>query len=739
MSNFSCQTKMLKGFRFPTNLFVVASCVLMITACSSESAPANPNDHLAPEQNVLSVSGLGAEAELAASISNIKDLQYTYAQYGQYGLWDEMTSLFSDSAEILIIRNGEQDQLIQGLEPVRSYLMSFGNGSNGLPVGWLNNEMFMVPVVTLKGDGSTATGRWQNLNMRGQVGGEANWSGGFQVNDYVKEEGVWKFQKLNIYEQFEGPYETGWFSVGKQTPFIPYHYTSNEAGAPIPGAAISNARSHSNEGLTDSELDELTQQIEGMIAADAVNKMQNIYGYYADRKMWDDVADLFLDDAVLEIAGLGVYEGADSIRRGLERDGPVGLQFGQVHDQVQLHTVVEVDPNGVEARARGMQWGFLTPELGKASFMISTFQNRFLLKDGIWQISEMRIYPQMHADYSLGWHNDVIITPVPNGNFAPDRLSAASNSPQTSPVIPAFFDNPVTGRPVVYPDGFTVVGADRLTNAAVESTNSPFERSVDSIRKQLALVNAVDAIENISSTFGYYLDDYQWQRYAENYAPLGWRRKGGGEVYEGPDAIYKAESLSYGPSPTWDRDWVRKHTRVQPVIDINADEESAFIRTRMILYFANTRSAGAFNSGMYPSDSAVLVDGVWKLNVGGWVDQTYFSSRGYKLGWANPFDTPAEPVQGRAAGAGSPGDPETQASRASVSYPATLDPNLGQLGRRAYGVVRGQPGFKSWPEIKPMWFHYVNPVSDRLPEFFCADSKICVNEPMDVFVQSLQQ
>ncbi len=739
MSNLSNQTKILKGFRVPTNLFVVASCVLIITACSSERAPANFGNSLAPEQNVFSVSGLRAEAELAASIGKIKDLQYTYAQYGQYGLWDEMSSLFSDSAEILIIRDGEEDQLIQGLEPIRRYLMSFGNGSNGLPVGWLNNEMYMAPVVTLRGDGSAATGRWQTLNMRGQVGGDANWSGGFQVNDYVKEEGVWKFKKLSIHEQFEGPYETGWFTVGKQIPFIPYHYTSSEAGAPIPAAAISNARSLSNDGLTDSERDELTLEIEGMIAADEVNKMQNIYGYYADRKMWDDVADLFLEDAVLEIAGLGIYEGADSIRRGLERDGPVGLQTGQVHDQVQMHTVVAVDPNGVEARARGMQWGFLTPELGKASFMISTFQNRFLLKDGIWQISEMRIYPQMHADYSQGWHKDVTVTQVPTGDFAPDRLSAASNSPQSSPVIPEFFINPVTGRSVVYPDGFTVTGADRLTTAVSETTNTPLDSSEENIRERLVLVSAVDAIENISSTFGYYLDDYQWQRYAENYGPLGWRRKGGGQVYEGPDAIYKAESLSYGPSPTWDRDWIRPHTRMQPVIDINADAESAFIRTRMVLYFANSRSAGAFNSGMYPSDSAVLVDGVWKMNIGGWIDETYFSSRGYKLGWANPFETPVDSVQGRAPGSAGPGDPEAQARRASGSYPATLDPNLGQLGRRAYGVIRGQPGFKSWPEIKPMWFHYVNPVSGRVPEFYCADSKICVNEPMDAFVQSLEE
>ena len=57
-----------------------------------------------------------------------------------------------------------------------------------------------------------------------------------------------------------------------------------------------------------------------------VTNLQHAYGYYVDRKMWDDVADLFAADGTMEIGLQGVYVGRTSIRRGLNafglRDSP---------------------------------------------------------------------------------------------------------------------------------------------------------------------------------------------------------------------------------------------------------------------------------------------------------------------------------------------------------------------------------------------------------------------------------
>src|SRR5207253_1838853 len=83
------------------------------------------------------------------------------------------------------------------------------------------------------------------------------------------------------------------------------------------------------------------------------------YGYYADRKMWDDVVDLFANDGVLEIGGQGVWRGPTSIRRGFETQGPAGLRHGQLNDRGQNDMTVRIAPGGNEAFARGIELGML--------------------------------------------------------------------------------------------------------------------------------------------------------------------------------------------------------------------------------------------------------------------------------------------------------------------------------------------------------------------------------------------
>src|SRR5690606_11684728 len=109
----------------------------------------------------------------------------------------------------------------------------------------------------------------------------------------------------------------------------------------------------------ETRLEGLEQRIRVLNEEDRVRNLQNAYGYYVDRKMWDDVTDLFTNDAVLEIANVGIYEGPDGVRRALERMGPAGLRHGELNDHMQLDMVVSVEPSGIEARSRGIEWGML--------------------------------------------------------------------------------------------------------------------------------------------------------------------------------------------------------------------------------------------------------------------------------------------------------------------------------------------------------------------------------------------
>ncbi|WP_176743267.1 nuclear transport factor 2 family protein [Streptomyces sp. MnatMP-M27] len=664
------------------------------SAAPSDSVKLKPLDTVIPD----SVEKLSLDTQRAQSLRDVKNLQYSFAEFGQYGLWEDMADLFAADAEY-----HDGDKVVTGRKNVKRHLLTaFGSGRAGLAVGELRNQMFYAPVVTLSVDGLSATGRWTELTMTGRLHHEANWSGGVQVNDYVKEEGTWRISRMRRHPQFSGSYETGFFTPGPETPTIPFHFSPGLAGRPVP--EMSSDVDKSADPLS---LARIEQQVRRMNDESEVRNLQHVYGYYQDRKMWDDVVDLFTDDGVLEIVGTGVYRDGASIRRCLERDGSAGLQRGQVNDQIQLHTMVEVDPDGRRARARGLQLGMLSPRLGKAYWMVSTFLTQYVKQDGTWRISQMQVYPKMKADYYRGWHRSSVVDSAPTGAAAPDRPSPQSNSPQTHAVIPAFFANPATGKPVTYPDHYRVVGDHRRpkTGTAPSATGSGSEQDrLAAARRQLEVAKAYDAIENVSSAFGYYLDDFRWDELVAVMADDGTRPQGKG-FYVGREHVYRAMSEAHiAPwSPSNPMDGIRVHLRLQPVIDIAADGGQARIRSRMFLYYANSEKAGAWNSGMYPNDTAVLEDGVWKMRVAGVIDETYFNSSSYENGWAKP--TTQQP--GTGDGASRNGSP--------ISFPPDIPWSYyDDFRRKDWDTIK-------WPDIKPMWFAYRNPVSGRLPEHYCPD------------------
>jgi hypothetical protein len=157
----------------------------------------------------------------------------------------------------------------------------------------------------------------------------------------------------------------------------------------------------------------------------------------------------------------------------------------------------------------------------------------------------------------------------------------------------------------------------------------------------------------------------------------------------------------------------------------------------MWLYFATPKIPGAWNSGMYPSDAAVLEDGVWRMDVN-LIDETYFNSPSYADGWARPgpgpgrntgapatSTPPASAQAGRqggsgeesARGRGAGGRGATVYGRGIEMAPDLPTAVMSEFRRKDFNV--------QYPAVKPMWFHYRNPVSGRTPPNYCPDIKSC--------------
>ena len=414
-----------------------------------------------PVDDAAKVARLSLEVQRAEDIRAVKRLQITYAQYVQFGLWGQAASLFAGNAEAIFGADRIKGRAAIG----KFFLTRWGNGREGLPAGGLHTLLEDMPVLNLSPDGRTARGRWHEFRLIGQLGGSARWEQGISENGYVKEGGVWKISRIDYYLETAGPYETGWVTAGSAVDLVPFHYTSDEAGRPIPPIPA-GMRIPEIKGAPAAALAALDQRIQAMNDEDKVANLLNAHGYYTDRKMWDDASDLFTDDGVLEIADVGIYAGARSIRRSYERFGPQGLQYGQLNNRLIFNLLVSVSRAGNEARTRAVGFNMLGDfRAGTASLGLDVLENRYVKgTDGVWRIREMRVFPIMATDYYRGWAKSRLVTPPPAGSLAPDKpVPAADTGTLTDGAIPVFFENnPVTGKPVALPAGAKIVGVDAL-------------------------------------------------------------------------------------------------------------------------------------------------------------------------------------------------------------------------------------------------------------------------------------
>jgi hypothetical protein len=652
---------------------------------------------------------LALNVERAESVRAVKRVQETYAQYSQFGLWTDMAALFTDEAQLSY---GKDEA--RGRSTIEKYFVTkFGEGTHGLKPGGLHTQMVLRPLINVSADGQTAKGRWWEFSMTGQYGVKAEWAAGIFENEYVRERGVWKISRMRYNPMFAGPYATGWRNIDEDQKIVPYHFTPDETGIPIPDLPASAITAVDPKMNPATALTALEQRIAVMNDEDKVRNLQNAYGYYMDRKMWDDVTDLFTSDGALSIANVGVYDGPRSIRRALERSGPAGLKQGQLNELMQLDMAVAIEPGGMEARSRGLEFGMLgEADTGKAFYSLADFENRYVKQNDIWRIREMRIFPLMKTEYAQGWAKSRVVDPPPAKEHAPDRAPLTSDA-MTAGAIPVFFaPNPATGKPVSLPSGAKTVGHERLLSApATPKAAAPsgdLESRIKEAERRLAVSKAWDGAENMSTAYGDYLDDLDYGGLGKLFAVKGHKEVPFSGFYVGRQRIIERDATAPAPGSR-PRAMLPLHWRTQPVIMVASDGRSASIRSRLFQPGSAYTRAMGFGGGMY-HDQVVLENGIWKF----WsvvIDEHYFSSPTYEGGWSSAKD----PVTPRR-----PPAPNT-------SYPPDIP--LAKLGERERGFRGGVGDEIGWPGILPMWFHYKNPVSGRVPELYWPDCVPCIQFP----------
>ena len=216
-----------------------------------------------------------------------------------------------------------------------------------------------------------------------------------------------------------------------------------------------------------AQVEQLTRQVGVLEDTHAVRTLHFKYGYYLDACLYDDVVELFAEDAELKFLN-GIYRGKASVRRlycdwlrQLWTEGRNGPVHGLLYDHLILQDIVDVAPDRKTAKGRFralMMGGFHESvpmgdrPMPRQSWEAGVYENLYAKEDGVWKFKRFDYNMLWQADYLKGWgQSEVHLKPLtrtfPDDPIGPDELTA--ETPQAWPdtrIVPFHYPHPVTGK-----------------------------------------------------------------------------------------------------------------------------------------------------------------------------------------------------------------------------------------------------------------------------------------------------
>ncbi len=183
----------------------------------------------------------------------------------------------------------------------------------------------------------------------------------------------------------------------------------------------------------------------------AIERLQRAFGYYFDAAQWDQMADLFAQDATLEMGLDGVYVGNAHIRAYLHAlgGGHLGLGEGELNEHLQLQPVIDLAADGRTARGRWRTVVLLGQYGQSAEWGEGPYENEYVKERGVWKIHALHWYQTFLVPYAGGWaqNRDVNAGVYVSQALAPDRPPSVRYPIWPGVYVPPFhYVNPVTGR-----------------------------------------------------------------------------------------------------------------------------------------------------------------------------------------------------------------------------------------------------------------------------------------------------
>jgi hypothetical protein len=656
------------------NLFALWLAAAAVTSGTGASAQ-SPSPQAVPN-----IAQLEQQASQLADIEAVKRLQRAYGYYLDRSDWDNIVDLLTDDATMEYGPAG----VFVGKAHARALLYAIGYGKSGLRPRQLREHVQLQPVINIAPDGRSAKGRWRAIVLLGQFHEYARWQTGPYECEYRKEHGIWKISKLHWVETFTVPEQGGWKTKMTQsnvadrklpapdrpTSFLydpwpavslpPYHYAGADAIPPLHPAPVPMVKLSASEAAR--RIAHLKWQVDRLDDQRQIEILQRTYGYYVDKNLWEQIADMYTEDGTLEIGGRGVYVGRARVLEYLRWLGKP--QDGKLYDHTQIQPIVDVSPDGKVAKGRWRALVFGGAVGGTSVLGDCIYENEYRKEKGVWKIAKLHAYFEMYSTLEQGWAEFATPNTRPEKSLPPDLppTSVYDMYPGTL-VAPLHYENPVTGKPV-YP-----VTPSALP-AAIAATDLTAELS--RLKGRLTRLEDTEAVENLQNAYGFYLDKWQWDAATALFAEQGTLELAQRGVYVGKARIRASLADAFGPQGLHQGE-VSDHAFYQPVIHISEDGRSANMRVRE-LSILGKYAVDAYIGGGTRENQYVKENGVWRIKS----DHFYLTFLAdYEKGWSH-------------GALAAPGPSKT--------LPPDRPPSVHYL---------------PFPAFQPLPFHYPNPVTGK--------------------------
>jgi hypothetical protein len=196
----------------------------------------------------------------------------------------------------------------------------------------------------------------------------------------------------------------------------------------------------------------LAERVQRLEDESAIVRLQNIYGYYVDKFLLDQVVDLFAEHGTVEISHRGVYVGKAGVKRMFIDSwarGKVGPKHGQLFTHMMLQPVIDIAPDGRHAKGRFRTFAQVGQYQQGVMWVEGVYENEFVKEGGVWKYSKMRFWPSYYVPEREGFTGKVRPNIEMDPNNPPDLPPTDDAGVYPDVYIPPFhYPNPVTGKEV---------------------------------------------------------------------------------------------------------------------------------------------------------------------------------------------------------------------------------------------------------------------------------------------------